>query len=154
MLGTVLSPFGPEAADRRIDLRLETGDDLGRLTGDEPKLARALRHLVSNAIRFSPDGGRVTVRADRDGGCIAITVADEGPGIDPSDQERIFDAFAHGDHSSGSGHGSGLGLALARRYADLHGGTLTVRSAVGAGATFLLSLPLDRLAATPAEAVA
>jgi signal transduction histidine kinase len=81
---------------------------------------------------------------------VEVSVTDSGRGIDPSDQERIFDAFAHGDDSGTNEQGSGLGLALARRYAELHGGRLTVESDLGTGATFTLRLPVQRGAVEPA----
>jgi signal transduction histidine kinase len=150
-LATVLMPFERDAVRRRIDLRLAAVAGLGSVEGDEAKLVQALGHLVSNALKFTPDGGRVTVQAAHDGDHVEITVADTGRGIGPDDQQRIFDAFAHGDEALATEQGSGLGLALARRYAELHGGSLTVMSAIGAGATFSLHLPRQRVRAEPAE---
>jgi signal transduction histidine kinase len=131
------------------DLCLETGAGLGCIEVDEVKLTQALGHLVSNALKFTPDAGRVTLGVVRDGDYIDISVTDTGRGVDPVDHERIFHAFAHGEESQGTG----LGLALARRYVELHGGNLTVESDLGRGAVFTLRLPRKRAeteAPTPA----
>jgi signal transduction histidine kinase len=85
----------------------------------------------------------VTVGAARDAEYVDISVTDTGHGVDPADHERIFHAFAHGEESQGTG----LGLALARRYAELHGGSLTVESDLGRGAVFTLRLPRHRAGA-------
>jgi signal transduction histidine kinase len=151
-LAAVVRPFQEDATRRRVTLHLEAGP--GRMHADEAKLTQALGHLVSNALKFTPDGGTVTVRAARDAEAVEISVTDTGRGVASGDFERIFDAFAHGDGSAATEQGSGLGLALARRYAELHGGSLTVRSDPGSGATFSLHLPVslgtdDR--AAPAE---
>jgi signal transduction histidine kinase len=140
-LAAALVPFQEEAARRHIDLRLEAGPE--RLEADEAKLNQTLGHVLSNALKFTPDGGRISVRAERNADHVDISVTDTGRGIDPTDQQRIFDAFARGGDDTPE-QGSGLGLALARRYAELHGGSLTVRSHLGTGSTFVLRLPLQR----------
>jgi signal transduction histidine kinase len=148
-LASALLPFREDAARRGIDLCLETGAGLGCIEVDEVKLTQALGHLVSNALKFTPDAGRVTLGVVRDGDYIDISVTDTGRGVDPVDHERIFHAFAHGEESQGTG----LGLALARRYVELHGGNLTVESDLGRGAVFTLRLPRKRAeteAPTPA----
>jgi signal transduction histidine kinase len=150
VLASALQPFQKAAAGNGVELSLHVGTGAGRIEADEAKLAQVLGHLVSNALKFTPEGGRVTVRASQDTDHVEISVSDTGRGIGPGDTERIFDPFAHGDDSSGTEQGAGLGLALGRRYAELHGGSLMVANAAGAGATFILRLPLQRLeAATP-----
>jgi len=151
-LDTVSTPFRGEAARRGVALRVEIAAGLEVIPADEPKLAQALGELVSNALRFSPDASRATIRVEGDGGHVAFSVVDAGPGIDPSDHERIFDAFGYGGGAAGGG--SGLGLALARRYAELHGGSLAVRSVPGAGATFTLRIPIEPEPATARRAEA
>jgi signal transduction histidine kinase len=148
-LEAALLPFQGTAILRDIDLSLETGPGLAKITADEGKLMRAIGHLVSNALKFTADGGRVTVRAARDADGVEISVTDTGRGIDPSDHNRIFDAFAHAEQAPANEQGSGLGLAIARRYAELHGGSLTVRSDVGLGSVFTLRLPVQRQAIEP-----
>jgi signal transduction histidine kinase len=149
-LASALLPFQEEAVRRGVDLRLEADAGLGCLRADESKLTQALGRLASNALKFTPDGGRVDLRAVRHTDHVRISVSDTGPGIAAADHERIFDAFAHGEDSSTIEQGAGLGLALARRYAELHGGSLTVRSEAGSGATFELRLPTERVAVEPA----
>jgi signal transduction histidine kinase len=148
-LEAALLPFQGTAILRDIDLRRETGPGLAKVKADEGKLMRAIGHLVSNALKFTAEGGRVTVRAARDADGVEISVTDTGRGIDPSDHNRIFDAFAHAEQAPANEQGSGLGLAIARRYAELHGGSLTVRSDVGLGAVFTLSLPIQRQSIEP-----
>jgi signal transduction histidine kinase len=113
------------------------------VTADEAKLRHVVANLVSNAVKFAPDGERVFVRTAAADGFVEIMVTDTGDGIAASEQERIFDAFAHGE-SQATKQGAGLGLALARRYAELHGGTLSVASSPGDGATFTVRLPTDQ----------
>jgi signal transduction histidine kinase len=138
VVSNALVPFRPEAVRRGIgiDLDLLAGDGV---VADESKLVAAVGHLVSNALKFTPDGGRVVVRSARTAHETTVSVSDTGQGIEPGDHERIFDAFALGNAQSDQG--TGLGLALARRYAELHAGTIEVSSALGQGATFTLRLP-------------
>jgi signal transduction histidine kinase len=99
-------------------------------------------NLVSNAIKFTPPEGRVDVSARLDDGVVEIAVADTGPGIQPEDQEAIFEEF----EQSAAGRqveGTGLGLPLSRKLVELHGGRLWVESEVGRGSTFLFTLPLE-----------
>jgi signal transduction histidine kinase len=147
-LTAALEPFQSEATTRGVEVHLDAGATLSHIEADETKLVQALNHLVSNALKFTPDGGGVSVTVARDTDHVEIRVTDTGRGIAPTDQERIFEAFAHGDDSATTEQGSGLGLALARRYAELHGGSLTVRSDPESGAAFTLRLPVR--AAVPA----
>jgi signal transduction histidine kinase len=152
MLAAAVLALQGNAGCRRIQISVEVGAGLEPVEADEAKLAQAIGHLLDNALKFTPDDGLVALRVERDDDHVDISVTDTGQGIDPADHERIFHAFAHGD--DGPGQGSGLGLALARRYAELHGGGIDVKSDVGAGATFTLRLPLHRgvvPVAAPAE---
>jgi signal transduction histidine kinase len=153
-LASTLMPFEAIGARRDIDLSREFGAGLGSIEADESKLAQVLGHLVSNAIKFTPDGGRITLRAARDSDHVEISVTDSGPGIDAADHGRIFDAFAHAGNGPGTHQGSGLGLALARRYTEMHGGTLSVHSDIGAGSIFILRLPVRGIRTRPAVEVA
>jgi CheY-like chemotaxis protein len=99
-------------------------------------------NLLSNAVKFTPDGGRVDVRAHRVGDRAEVAVADTGVGIDPADQDRIFQEF----QQAGQQEGSGLGLALARSLVALHGGSLWVESEPGSGSTFIFTLPVRQTA--------
>ena len=97
-------------------------------------------NLLTNAIRHSPEGGQVWIRTDREGDLGALIVADQGRGIAPEDQARIFDKFERLDPSDGAG--TGLGLYIARRLARAMGGDLAVDSAPGQGARFTFTLRL------------
>lgn len=107
--------------------------------GDEHAIIQILINLIGNAIRHSPANGTVQVAFDRDGDWALVSVEDEGPGIAPADQERIFEQFERADDSPG---GSGLGLAIALRLARAMDGDIALDSAIGQGARFTLRLPL------------
>jgi two-component system sensor histidine kinase BaeS len=101
-----------------------------------------LTNLIDNAVKYSPAGDEVAVRARRENGRVLIEVVDHGPGI-PYDQQRlIFEKFGRAEVVAGSKPGTGLGLFIARSIAEAHGGTLDVRSGPSSGSTFTLSLPL------------
>jgi len=111
--------------------------------GDPAGLRLALRHILENALKFTPAGGRVRTRLARRGGNALIAVSDTGQGIDPAIGERVFDPFRQHDSSASRSHGGlGLGLTIARRLIEAHGGRVDVRSeGPGQGATFLVTLP-------------
>jgi signal transduction histidine kinase len=135
----------PQIARSELTLAVELDPEVGVVHADEQKLLQALVNLLANAVKFTPDGGRITVAASRTDGRVVIAVTDTGPGIAPDDHDRIFEEFAQaGPPVGGRQAGTGLGLALARRYTELHEGRLTVHSAVGAGSTFRLEVPAGR----------
>src|SRR5205823_3580312 len=110
---------------------------------DPGKLKQMLLNLVSNAIKFTPEGGSVSIAASRLQDTVEISVTDNGIGIAEADQPQIFREFHQIDHGPGRKHeGTGLGLALTRRFAMLHGGDVRVASSVDKGSTFTLSLPI------------
>ena len=111
--------------------------------GDDDRLHQLLTNLLENAVRFTPAGGRVTVRARRDGRQAALVVEDTGVGISREHLQRIFDRFYRVDPArSRATGGTGLGLAIVRRIAESHGGGVRVESEPGAGARFTITLPL------------
>jgi PAS domain S-box-containing protein len=116
------------------------GDNL-TVRADRKRLLQVLSNLLSNAIKYNRPGGWVRIGARREGAHIDITVADNGPGLSADQQARLFQPFERLGAQRGSVAGTGLGLALARQLAEAMGGTITVRSAPGAGATFELRLP-------------
>jgi signal transduction histidine kinase len=116
-----------------------------RIVGDESKLRQVLANLVDNAVKYSPDGGRVEIRLSRDNGRCLIAVADEGLGIPADEQDRIFEKFYRLDPQQTHGvGGSGLGLYICRELVERMSGTLTVVSEPGRGSTFMVELPLRR----------
>ncbi len=111
---------------------------------DGSRLGRVLGNLLENAIKYSPDGGRIEIRVEREDGPVAlIAVEDQGMGIPAGDIERIFERFRRGGNVAGRISGAGIGLSGARQIAEAHGGSLTARSVEGQGSTFLLRLPLS-----------
>ena len=143
-----------ERANRHgIQVMLQVEESLGNFTGDERKIKQILLNLLSNAIKFTPDGGKISVSAAKTETFVEISVSDTGIGIAPEDQRRIFEEFrqATGD-SARKGEGTGLELTLAKKFVELHGGTISVESAIGHGSTFTFNLPVrgPLLAESPA----
>ena len=117
---------------------------LPSIHGDRERLRQVLANVIDNAVKYSPEGGVVRVRAAGANGVASIAVTDEGPGI-PADQRAcIFEKFGRADIPGGSKPGTGLGLFIARSIAEAHGGSLEVSSNAGEGATFTLTLPVER----------
>ncbi len=135
--------------DQRLTVTVQRGG-IPRVFGDHQRLDRALLNLLANAQRFSPDGGHIRVRVlVTPDGCVAWSVRDDGPGISAEDQAQLFERFFVGAATPrGRREGVGLGLPRALAIAQAHGGTIEVRSRVGAGSTFRLIVP----AAGPVEA--
>ena len=125
-----------------IALTQDVDQRLGEFVADERKLKQVLVNLLSNAVKFTPEGGRVEVRAAPADGAVEISVSDTGVGIAPEDQEAIFEEFrqAGGDYTR-KREGTGLGLSLARKFVELQGGRLWVKSEMGNGSTFTFTLP-------------
>jgi signal transduction histidine kinase len=131
----------PAAAAQRIELTLHN-ESPGEISGDPIRLAQMMDNLVSNAIKFTPDGGRVTVTTSAVDGHIVLEVADSGPGIAPADQAQLFDRFFRTrDAAVRATTGTGLGLTITKAIVEAHDGTIGVESAVGAGTTFRVELP-------------
>ena len=143
VLHHALSLVRERAAQHGIRLSLEADDDLGLIRADELRLKQILLNLISNAVKFTADGGSVRVRACRDRGDLVVTVSDTGVGISAEDQERIFDAFQQGGRSASKAEGTGLGLTLTKRIVELHGGRLWLSSTPGRGSDFSFALPQD-----------
>jgi signal transduction histidine kinase len=101
-----------------------------------------LVNLIDNAVKYSPPGDRVSVKAEQSDSRVVIEVRDRGPGISPEHQRLIFEKFGRANVAEHAKPGTGLGLFIARSIAEAHGGALEVRSAPGRGTTFRLSLPL------------
>jgi signal transduction histidine kinase len=130
-----------------IALKLRVDPKLGQIHADERKFKQIVLNLLSNAVKFTPDGGRVDVNARMNGEAVEIAVKDTGVGIAPKDQEAVFEEFRQvGRDYTTKQEGTGLGLALTRRFVELHGGKLSLKSAPGKGSTFTFTLPLNRQA--------
>ncbi|MCY1069234.1 response regulator [Nannocystis sp. RBIL2] len=146
--------FRPVARDRRLALDLDVQRDVpGALQTDPTRLSQILRNLLSNALKFTEQGGvKLTVRA-AGAGAVAFDVTDTGIGIPPDQQELIFEAFRQADGTTNRKYGgTGLGLSISRDLARLLGGELTVASVVGRGSTFTLTIPAQLVAPGSAAA--
>jgi signal transduction histidine kinase/HAMP domain-containing protein len=123
--------------DRQVDIRL------GQISGDERKIKQVLLNLLSNAVKFTPEGGRIEVRAVLTGETAELSVTDTGVGIAPEDHEAVFEEFRQvGTDYARKHEGTGLGLALARKFVELHGGKIWVKSQLGQGSTFTFTIPV------------
>ncbi len=141
--------FQAQAAESRIALACDIAADIPRLNIDAQRIEQVLRNLISNALRYTPVGGSVSVKLNRDGNAVRIAVSDTGPGIPPEALAHVFERFWRGDKSRARVRGgAGLGLAIARQWVQAHGGQIGVESTSGHGATFWFTLPLERIAAT------
>jgi signal transduction histidine kinase len=132
----------PDGGDVRLDITIAAG--LPEITGDRDRLIQVVINLISNAVKFTP-AGTITIRADPltdgvDG--VIVAVIDSGIGIAPEDHQAVFEPFRQsGDTLTDKPRGTGLGLAICREIIEHHGGRLWLESAIGAGSTFLFTLP-------------
>ncbi len=129
------------AAAHDITLSLDVADDIGTAYTDQLRLKQVLLNLMTNAVKFTGDGGQVTVRAVHRGAQIDIEITDNGIGVPEADRERIFESFQQGGRGSSREEGTGLGLTLSRRLVELLGGKMWLTSEVGVGSTFGFSVP-------------
>jgi signal transduction histidine kinase len=134
-----------ERASRRgIRLGSTIDERLGMIGGDERKVKQVLLNLLSNALKFTPEGGRIDVSARAHDEVAEVSLTDTGVGIAPEDQEAVFEEFRQVGTADKKVEGTGLGLALSRKFIELHGGRIWVQSQVGHGSTFTFTLPVRR----------
>jgi two-component system heavy metal sensor histidine kinase CusS len=142
---SVIDFYEPLSQEEGVDLATaapESNTGPVTLKADVDLFRRALSNLISNALHHTPRGGRVTVSARVAGGGVEVEVADSGCGIGPEHLPRIFDRFYRADRARAHHpEGAGLGLPIVKSILDLHGGTVSVRSQLGKGATFTLRFP-------------
>jgi signal transduction histidine kinase len=132
-----------ERAGRRgITLQMNVDSRLGRVQADERKVRQVVLNLLSNAIKFTPEGGRIEVSAVPKGGFVEVSVSDTGVGIAPEDQEAVFEEFRQVGTADKKVEGTGLGLTLCRKFVELHGGRIWVKSELGVGSTFTFTIPV------------
>ena len=143
-LAQVLSPWREAAQEKGLRWQSQFPADLPKVDIDVDRMAQALGNVVSNAIKYTPPDGKVTLGAGTAARDVWIRVSDTGPGIPPEVQERIFEPFYRGLGNRRFPQGMGLGLSIARDLVAAHGGRIEVESAPGEGSTFTLWLPLQR----------
>ena len=130
----------------RHGIQLETQIDpaVGEYDGDERKFKQIMLNLLTNAVKVTPEGGTVTMSAQRENGAYVFSVRDTGIGIAPEDHDKVFEEFKQvGTDYAKKAEGTGLGLTLTRRLVELHGGRITLESELGKGATFTFNLPIE-----------
>jgi signal transduction histidine kinase len=141
-LSNAVTLLRERAVRHSVALGVDVEPNLGTIRADERKFKQVLINLLTNAVKFTPEGGRVDVRARMTGGVLAVTVSDTGIGIAKEDQDAVFEEFRQvGLPGSTKQEGTGLGLALAKRFVELHGGRMSLDSTPGKGSTFGFTLP-------------
>ena len=141
-LSEVLVPWETAAKEKDLDWQVQMAEQLPSLQVDPDRLAQAVGNLCSNAVKFTPNGGQVTVLAGSDQDRFWIQVKDNGPGILPQDQGKVFEPFYRGPHDRRIRQGMGLGLTIARDIVHAHQGKIELHSEPGFGSEFTIYLPL------------
>jgi len=141
-LDNALTLVRERAGRRGIALGMTVDERLGQIQADERKIRQVVLNLLSNAIKFTPEGGRIEVRAAPVDGAVEVSVTDTGVGIAPEDHEAIFEEFKQVGTAAKKVEGTGLGLTLSRKFIELHGGQISVKSTVGVGSTFTFRIPV------------
>jgi two-component system phosphate regulon sensor histidine kinase PhoR len=142
LLDEAVNRLSPYATEKGVEIRFDIQEPLPDVRADPRRIEQVMMNLLHNAIKFTPQGGVVTLRAFRQGRGLQIEVSDTGVGMDPSEAARVFERFYKVDRGRSRAEGAGLGLAIARHLLELHGSQLQVVSGVGRGARFFFALPL------------
>jgi signal transduction histidine kinase len=137
VLDQAYGAFAEEARRREIDYRVSGRDQAPVIVSDGDRVLQVITNLLSNAFRWTPDGGSIELELVESNGVVAVDVLDSGPGVPPSQRARIFEAFVSDDVD-----GTGLGLPIARELAVALGGGIELRSGTGTGSRFRLVLPV------------
>jgi len=135
-----LGPFQADFKDRGVTLTTELPNDLPEVWADTARMNHVFANLLSNALRYTPPGGKVTVMASADEGWVHFSVSDTGRGIPGQYLSRVFEKFFRVPNQGGTGTGAGLGLAIVKEIVEAHGGTIRVESRLGEGSTFTFTL--------------
>jgi signal transduction histidine kinase len=140
LVGETVALFEGAAAEKRIELIADTGS-AAVVLGDRLRLGQLLSNLVSNAIKFTPEGGQVSIRVREQDGTCQVEVTDSGIGIPAADRTHLFERFYRASTATGTA-GSGLGLAISKAIAEAHGGTIRIADSSGSGTRVLVEIPL------------
>ena len=142
MVEQAIHMFSMEAVAHRISLTAQPAPPLPAVNADPARVVQVLGNLLRNAIKFTPDGGSITVSATRQDNMVVLSVRDTGRGIAPEVQEKVFDRYWQARDGART-HGSGLGLSIAKGIVEAHGGRIWLESSPGQGSTFSFSLPVS-----------
>ncbi|MCC6300210.1 MAG: response regulator [Anaerolineales bacterium] len=146
LLWRIADEFQPQAEAKRQKITFEKTESSSMVRGDALYLSQALRNLIGNAIKYTPDGGVVMLSIEHESGMVNVTIRDTGYGISPADLPHVFDRFYRvRNNDQNVIEGNGLGLAIVKSTAEKHGGNVTVESELGKGSCFTLSLPLAEM---------
>ncbi len=145
LLQEVARALRPQVEGKGQQLTLELAEALPAVVGDADRVRQILTNLLSNAQKYTPSGGSITITARGEAGRVRVSVQDTGIGLTPEDQAQLFTPFFRAQHDATQGvGGTGLGLAITRALVELHGGAIMVTSAPGQGATFTFTLPIPQ----------
>lgn len=151
MLNRVVARHDLTSKQKEVLLQVEPAGDLPEVNVDPERMNQVFDNLVANAFRYTPRGGKIVLSAAANGDIVALGVSDNGKGIDPEVLPHIFDRFFRGDPSRTQNGESGLGLAIARSIVEAQGGTIDVKSSLGQGTTFTISVPVAKKTANKAQ---
>jgi signal transduction histidine kinase len=138
-LNSVKDDFYPVAGKSKVDLLLDAPGGLGNLIFSEERIRQVLLNLLANAVKFTPEGGRISIVAKEGGGAVRVSVIDNGCGIPPADIDSVFDDFFRTKCCEKGG--AGLGLSISKKIIEAHGGSIWVESEEGKGSVFSFSIP-------------
>jgi two-component system CheB/CheR fusion protein len=145
VLNNAVETVKHDAAAKKMRFSFDTPEEVVFVDGDPLRLEQVFWNLLNNAVKFTPDGGLITIRQSLESGRVRLIVEDTGPGIEPEFLPHVFEMFRQADASNSRPHsGMGIGLALVRQLIGLHGGTVAVESVVGQGSRFTVELPATR----------
>ncbi|HVG28971.1 MAG TPA: ATP-binding protein [Pyrinomonadaceae bacterium] len=143
LVGEICEAMGTVAGERGVTVDCHFPEDMPEVTADRAKLRRVLVNLVSNAVKFTPKGGRVDISGERQGALVRVQVSDTGVGVAAEDLPHLFDKYEQGSSRAPRREkGTGLGLYITRQLVELHGGEIKAESEVGKGSTFSFTIPI------------
>jgi signal transduction histidine kinase len=142
-LVSTLSPWEAAARQKGLTWAVDASPDLPIVMMDPDRMAQAIGNILSNAIKFTPAGGRVSTTIKTADSQLLIQIEDDGPGIPLNEQEKIFQPFIRGSQGRRIVEGMGLGLSIAREIVVAHGGDIKLESTPGVGSRFILEMPVD-----------
>jgi two-component system phosphate regulon sensor histidine kinase PhoR len=143
VISDVADSYRPQAVNKQITLEVEPAEDMESIEADPTLLRQAIANLVDNALKYTPQKGLVRLRASQEEGVQRIVIEDNGLGIAPTDQARLFEKFYRARRPEAlKEKGAGLGLAIVKSIVEQHGGRVRVESRLGMGSTFTLELPM------------